>query len=72
MIKLQEKEIEKLSAITGTTPLQATKLIAMGILNESRCLDALLVYDYRRLKRRSITNAHIVQGLKISQCHHPG
>ena len=52
MIKLQEKEIEKLSAITEITPVQVTKLIALGILDEQRCLDALLVYDYRRLKRR--------------------
>ena len=34
MIKLQEKEIEKLSAITEITPVQVTKLIALGILNE--------------------------------------
>ena len=52
MIRLQEKEIEKLSAITDITPVQVTKLIALGIIDENRCLDALLVYDYRRLKRR--------------------
>lgn len=54
MIQLGEKEIEKLSAITGITPVQVTKLIALGVLDESKCLDALLAYDFRRLKRRGI------------------
>lgn len=54
MIRLQDKEIEKLSAITGIAPVHVAKLVAMGLLDESRCLDALLVYDFRRLKRRGL------------------
>ncbi|MDE6347067.1 MAG: hypothetical protein K2L55_10490 [Muribaculaceae bacterium] len=54
MVQFKEKEIEKLAAITGTTPLQISKLIALGVLDESKCLDALLIYDFRRLKRRGI------------------
>lgn len=52
MIQLQQKEIEKLATITNLSPLQVSKLIALGILNDNRCLDAILVYDWKRLKRR--------------------
>ena len=52
MVQLREKEIEKLSAITGIAPVQITKLISLGILDELRCMDVLLQYDFRRLKRR--------------------
>lgn len=52
MIQLQQKEIEKLAAITGATAIQINKMIALDLLNSQRCLDALLVYDWRRLKQR--------------------
>lgn len=54
MIQLQQKEIEKLAAITNLTPIQVEKLIAMNILDDQRCLDAMLVYDWKRLRRRKI------------------
>lgn len=52
MIELKEKEIEKLAAITGSTPLLIKKMIAMNLLHEQRCLNALIAYDMRRLKRQ--------------------
>lgn len=52
MIQFQDKEIEKIAAIVGITPMQASKLVTMRLLDDQRCLDALLIYDFRRLKRR--------------------
>lgn len=52
MIKLQETEIQKLSAITGLTPMQIQQLIAMELLNDRRAMDALILYDFKRIKRR--------------------
>lgn len=52
MIKLQESEIQKLSAIIELTPMQIQKLLTMGLIDESRALDVLILYDFRRIKRR--------------------
>ena len=52
MIQFQQQEIEKLAAITGLTPLQVNKLLAMGLINRQEALSAMLVYDWRRLKQR--------------------
>lgn len=52
MIKLQEHEIQKLSSITELSPMQIQKLLAMGLIDESRALDALILYDFKRIKRR--------------------
>lgn len=64
MIQLQQKEIEKLAAITGTTPMQITKMLALDLLNQQRCLDGLLAYDWRRLKqRRKYKVSQIIEAL---------
>lgn len=52
MIKFQSPEIQKLSAITGSSPIQIQNLVAMGLINESRALDFLINYDFTRIKRR--------------------
>lgn len=52
MIQFQQQEIEKLAAITGLTPMQVSKLLAMGLINRQEALSAMLVYDWRRLKQR--------------------
>lgn len=52
MIKLQEQEIHKLSSITELSPMQIQKLLAMGLVDESRALDVLILYDFKRIKRR--------------------
>lgn len=52
MIQFQQQEIEKLAAITGLTPMQVSKLLAMGLINQQEALSAMLVYDWRRLKQR--------------------
>ena len=52
MIKLNEAEIQKLASITELTPMQIQNLLTMGLIDESRALDALILYDFRRAKRR--------------------
>lgn len=52
MIKLQESEIQKLSAITEIEPIQLHKLLTMGLIDENRALDQLILHDFRRIKRR--------------------
>lgn len=52
MIRLQESEIQKLASITELTPMQIQKLLAMGLVDENRALDALVLYDFKRIKRR--------------------
>lgn len=52
MIKLEDREVEKLSAITGMDMIQTRKVIEMGIIDEYKVLDYLIKYDWRRLKQR--------------------
>ena len=52
MIKLTEPEIQKLSAITELSPMQVQKLLTMGLIDESRAMDVLILYDFKRIKRR--------------------
>ena len=54
MIEFREKEIEKLSAITSLTPMQVQNLLAMGLIDDSKALDTLILYDFRRIKRRRL------------------
>lgn len=53
-LHLGEKEINKLALITNMTPMQINKLLNLRLLDRNNCLDALLVYDYKRLKRRTV------------------
>ena len=54
MIKLQENEIQKLAVLTELTPMQIHHLLAIGIIDEQRALDHLILYDFRRIKRRKV------------------
>lgn len=54
MIRLQEAEYGKLASITGLTIIQLEKLFSMGLIEEERALDALILYDFRRIKRRHL------------------
>lgn len=54
MIKLGEPELLKLSSITNVTPLQLHNLMSLGLVNEEKALDALIRYDFQRVKRRKI------------------
>lgn len=54
MIKLNETELQKLSAITELPLMQIQKLLTMGLINENRAIDVLILYDYKRIKRRGL------------------
>ena len=64
MIALNEQEIVKLSAITEMTPMQIQKLLTMGLIDEKRAIDMLILYDFRRIKRRKLyTVSQIVEAI---------
>lgn len=52
MIKLQETEINKLAALAEITPMQFLHLMTMGLIEEQRAIDHLILHDFRRIKRR--------------------
>lgn len=54
MIQLQEAELQKLSAITELSTVDLNKLLVIGLIDENRALELLILYDFRRIKRRHI------------------
>ncbi len=55
MIRLREKDIEKLSAITGVSVYDIEKLSAVGVIDHSGAVDLLIASDWKRLKGRYTT-----------------
>ena len=44
--------------------MQVQKLISLGLISETRALDVLILYDFRRIKRRKLyTVAQIIEAL---------
>lgn len=50
--RLDETDIQKLSAITELSVMQIHNLLTMGLIHEQHAINALILYDYKRLKRR--------------------
>lgn len=52
MIRLKDEELQNLSAITEVPVIHLRKLISTGVLTEDRAIDFLVMYDFRKLRRR--------------------
>lgn len=64
MIRLRQKEIDKLSIITQLPQHDIEKMLAMGLVNEPIAIDLLVVYDWKRLKKeKKYTVKQITQAL---------
>lgn len=64
MIRLREKEIEKLSIILQLPQHNLEKVASMGLINEPVAIDMLVVYDWKKLKRDGkYTVKQIIQAL---------
>lgn len=51
MKKLQDKDFEKFSALTGVSMVEIQKLHAFGAFDESLIIDHLIRYDFKRLRK---------------------
>lgn len=64
MIQLGDKEIHKLSEITGVSHFDLQKLYTMGILHEAHTLEHLLRHEYAKLSRMGkYRPGHIITAL---------
>lgn len=64
MIKLREKEIEKLSIILQIPLFNVEKMASMGLIYEPNAIDLLVVHDWKKLKRdNKYTVKQIIQAL---------
>lgn len=50
MIRLREKDIEKLSIILQLPQYTIEKMAAMNLINDSLAVDMLMVYDWKKLR----------------------
>lgn len=50
--QFRDKELEKISGLTGLDVIQVARLSQMGVLDEKKCIDMLILHDWRRLKMR--------------------
>lgn len=50
MKRIQEKDLSKLSTITGIPLESLSKLHAMGLFDESKIIDILIKDDYKRIR----------------------
>lgn len=64
MIRLREKDIEKLSIILELPQYAIEKMAAMNMINDALAVDMLVVYDWKKLKRdKKYTVKQILQAL---------
>lgn len=72
MKQLQDKELEKLSTISGVPVADLQNLHALGVLNPRTVIACLIKYDYKRIRSyrrysvRQITAA-IMQEYQVSK-----
>lgn len=50
MKKIQEKELEKLSHVTGVAMMDIQKLYTFGVIDEVKVIDRLIKFDFWRLR----------------------
>lgn len=50
MIRLREKDIERLANFTGVSEADLTKLVSMNLIDHGYAIDRLIQYSYRNLK----------------------
>lgn len=64
MIRLREKDIEKLSIILQLPQFAVEKMAAMNLINDALAVDMLVIYDWKRLKKnKKYTVKQILQAL---------
>lgn len=64
MIRLREKDIEKLSIILQLPQYTIEKMAAMNLINDSLAVDMLMVYDWKKLKNtKKYTVKQILQAI---------
>lgn len=50
MIRLRQKDIERLAIITDGSVDYLTKLVSMSLIDHNYALDLLIKYSYKKLK----------------------
>jgi len=64
MIRLRQKDIERLAIITGGEVDYLTKLVSMGYIDHNRVLDGLIKHSYKKLKTaKCYTPGQIIEAL---------
>ena len=64
MIRLRQKDIERLAIITDGSVDYLTKLISKGYIDHSRVVDALIKHSYKKLKaEKRYTPAQMIEAL---------
>lgn len=64
-LKLSDKHLYKLSAITGIQLQTLVDLSAMGLLNSPRTLELLVKYDWKLLTKKRYTADQKIQALAL-------
>lgn len=64
MIRLREKDIEKLAIILQLPQYTIEKMAAMNLINDSLAVDMLMIYDWKKLKNtKKYTVKQILQAI---------
>lgn len=64
MIRLRQKDIERLAIITDGSVDYLTKLVSMGLIDHNYAIDQLIKYSYKKLKAtRRYTPAQMIEAL---------
>lgn len=63
MIRLRDKDIEKLAKVTENQVFTLVQLNSMGLINESVAIDLLIKFDWKRLKKRGYTHKQVIMAL---------
>lgn len=61
--QLRDKEVEKLAEIIGSPLETIYKLDSMGLINVSQAIDALILNDWKGLRRTQYPTKQIVKAL---------
>lgn len=64
MIRLRQKDIERLAIITGGPVDYLTKLVSMSLIDHSYAIDQLIKYSYKKLKsEKRYTPVQMIEAL---------